>query len=119
MYVTTKSTTRNEWRVYVDNPEIKPEGEILYKGHRMGITTELLVEILESKVDVSKSTIYILRYEKMEAGVTADVRNLQIWKPVRQEHVNTELMDTWLNISDGMRKQFGNHNKIIVSRINI
>ena len=119
MYVTTKSTPRKEWRVYVDRPETELEGEILYRGHRMGVTTELLVEILESKVDVSKSTIYILRYEKMEAGVTADVRNLQIWKPVRQEHVNTELMDTWLNISDGMRKQFGNHNKIIVSRINI
>jgi len=113
-----KTTPRNEFRVYAESEEI-PEGEILYKGHRLGVPTDILQNIIEYRVEISKNKLFLLRYEKIEEGSMADVRNIDIWKPARVDHMEKELLESWSQINRNMREKIGSFTKIVILKINI
>jgi len=61
-FITTKSDKRHEWRIYTDiDTEI--DGAIIYKGHKLGVTEDILLNILELKLERNSDRIHIRDYE--------------------------------------------------------
>lgn len=59
MFKISKKDNINEYRVYLDG-EI--DGEVIYKGHRLGIPDELLLVVLDIKLEKSSNKKYFYDY---------------------------------------------------------
>lgn len=105
-YIVTKFTPRYECRIYVEGSDF--EGDLIYRGHKLGLEKEILSEILDYRIERSNKNIYLLDYNKSEQ-----------WLSGRAEDLDSLLQKSWQSLQDKMTHEFGNFRKIIITKINI
>jgi hypothetical protein len=115
MYLVSKSDNRTQYRIYLENSEI--EGRIVYKGHKLGVDSNLLSEILDYRFEKSSNKIHFLKYDKVDGE--PDYRNSDIWIIGRNESIQKNLLDSWISLNQSMREKFGDYRKIIITKVNI
>ena len=114
-YVVTKQTPRNEWRIYLDN--IESDGKIIYKGHKLGIKTEILKEFLEFRQERSSGKLMFLDYEKVKDE--PDHKDMQQWIIGTSNNIETILEKSWESLLNMLKEKNGNFRKISITKVNI
>jgi hypothetical protein len=115
-YFVTKSSNRIEYRIYTSD-EVEVEGTTIYKGHKLGVDDNLLLEILDVKIEKSTGKIHFLKYDKVVTE--PDRLDLNMWIVGRTESLNRNLQDCWSTLDRTIRQKFGEFKKIIITRVNI
>ena len=116
MYLISKKCPQFEYRIYIDNND-KIDGQIIYKGHKLGVESNVLNEILEYKIEKSSNTIFFLKYDKIID--TVDHKNKDIWESGTSESMSKLLLNSWTTLSKSMVNKFGEFRKIIITKVNI
>ena len=114
-YLVCKKGGREEYRIYIDGQEV--EGTEIYKGHKLGVESNPLLEILDFRIEKSSSKIHFLNYDKVEESVS--VQNTNLWTIGRRESLEKNLLDSWMSLNKKMRTQFGDFRKVIITKVNI
>ena len=114
-YLISKSNPREEYRVYLDGENI--EGTQISKGHKLGLETGLLLEILEYRIEKSTNKIHFLNYDKVEESI--DTLNSKLWTIGKKESLQKNLLDSWISLNRKMRMQFGDFRKVVVTKVYI
>lgn len=114
-YIVSKTNTREEYRVYIDCENT--EGSLIYKGHKLGLESNLLLEILDFRLEKSSNRIHFLNYEKVEDEITT--QNSKIWIIGRRESLDRNLLDSWMSLNKKLRLQYGDFRKVIITKVNI
>lgn len=114
-YVVSKKNSREEYRVYVECES--PEGNLIYKGHKLGLESNLLLEILDFRIEKSSNKIHFLNYDKVEDEIST--HNSKIWTIGRPESLDRNLLDSWMTLNKRLRVQCGDFRKVVVTKVNI
>jgi hypothetical protein len=115
-YLVTKSTTRNQYRIYIDDQTDK-EGSIIYKGHKLGVEEDILGEILDIRVERSGGNFIVLNYNKVETE--PDHTDMKMWIIGRSESLKNKLFESYESLQNKMKSKFGEFRKIIITKVNI
>lgn len=115
-YFITKSSNRIEYRIYIEN-DSDIEGTVIYKGHKLGVDDNQLLEILDVRIERSTNKIHFLKYDKVVD--LPDRLDLNMWIIGRTESLNQNLQDCWITVNRIMKEKFGDFRKIIITRVNI
>lgn len=116
MYLVSKHGPRYEYRIYIDNDE-PTEGNIIYRGHKLGIDDKILQEILDYRIEKSTNKVLYLKYDKIIGEINH--KNQDIWENGKIESLYKNLLDSWMSLSKTMRSKFGDYRKIIITKVNI
>jgi hypothetical protein len=104
-FITTKKDSKSEYRFYADSAE-NVEGTIIYKGHKLGVEDNILVHILEYRMERFNNRIYIQDYNsdgKWFSGTTTESK---------------EVIDkSYESLQQKAEKTFGKFRKIIITKI--
>ena len=114
-YTITKQTPRNEWRIYLDDESY--DGKIIYKGHKLGINTETLMEFLEYRKERSSGKILFLDYEKVQN--TPDHKDSEQWIVGTTNNIEPILEKSWESLLNMLKEKKGNFRKISITKVNI
>lgn len=114
-YIITKQTPRNEWRIYLDK-EIKDEF-VVYKGHKLGLEPDKMIEFLEYRRERSSNKIYFLDYQKSKES--PDPRNTSMWIVGTIENIERVVLESWDTLQNKLKEKDKNFRKITVTRVNI
>ena len=115
-YIKTKGDNISEYRVYVDGTET--EGYIVYRGHKFGVETNLLSEILDYRYEKSTGRMFFLKYDKVDNQ--PNILNLENWEIGKMESSNKNLLDSWISLLKKMRiKLEVDFRKIVITKVNI
>lgn len=115
MYIVSKKTNRNEYRVYVNGSDI--DGSVIYKGHKLGVELDILKEIIDYKIERSSNNIHFLMYEYVEDDVSH--LNSRIWNKLKSESFSEGFTLSWESLLSKMVNDFGSFNKILITKFNI
>lgn len=92
-YIICNKTINSEIRVYFDSSNV--EGQILYKGHKLGITDTLLLKILYYKYEKFNNRYFFINYKKwIDLDYTAIDNNISLWDSVSNLN-SKELFQRW------------------------
>ena len=114
-YTITKQTQRNEWRIYVDDDNY--EGKIIYKGHKLGINTSMLMEFLEFRQERSSGKMLFLDYEKVKDE--PDHKDMGQWIVGTSNNIESILERSWESLLTMLKEKNGNFRKISITKVNI
>lgn len=114
-YLISKSDNRKEIRVYPEGVEF--EGDIIYKGHKLGVEIDLLSKIIDFRTERASNRILFLKYDKITDKVILSDRD--IWKISSTESFEKEIMNSWDLIKELLEKKVGKFRKILITVVNI
>jgi hypothetical protein len=114
-YLVFKSDFRREFRLYIDGNEV--EGQIIYKGHKLGVEVNLLSQLIDFRIERSTNKISFLQYDKITEGVTLLDKN--IWKISIQDSFDKNILESWDSLLRASEKKFGKFRKILITAVNI
>ncbi len=114
-YLVFKSDNRREFRIYPDSAEV--EGQIIYKGHKLGVELNLLSQLIDYRIERSSNKVLFLRYDK----VTDSVSNLdsKIWKVSTSESFDKQILESWESMQTALEQKVGKFKKIFFTVVNI
>ena len=115
MYWITKSQLKVEYRVYIDESLI--DGNIIYNGHKLAVETNLLLEIIDYRIEKSTNKIYFLNYTNVD--FPPNHIELSLWDVGKQESIDRNLFESWMSLISKIKNNIGNFRKIIVTKVNI
>lgn len=115
MYITTKKTNNIEYRVYPIG--VEPEGQIIYKGHKLGVDTTILEQIIDWRIERSVGRIYFPKYDKVKENIS--IIDASIWDIGRVDNFDTKLVESWETVQNNLKSKIGNYSKIIITKTNI
>jgi tRNA U34 5-carboxymethylaminomethyl modifying enzyme MnmG/GidA len=114
-YTITKQTSRNEWRIYLDQEKI--DGKVIYQGHRLGIETKHLHEFLEFRQEKSSGKVLLLDYEKLKDE--PDHKDMNMWIVGNNANIDTIVEKSWESLLNRLKKDNTNFRKIAITKVNI
>lgn len=114
-YLVSKTGPREEYRVYLEGKQ--PEGVEIYKGHKLGVESRLLFEILDFRFEKSSNKIHFLNYDKVEDIIST--QDYKLWTIGRKESLEKNLLDSWMSLNKKLRLKFGDFRKVIITKVNI
>jgi tRNA U34 5-carboxymethylaminomethyl modifying enzyme MnmG/GidA len=114
-YIVTKQTPRNEWRIYLD--ENTTDDTIIYKGHKLGIEKNHLLEFLEYRQEKSTGRIFFLNYEN--ANGTPNAKDHSMWIPGNSNTLEKTLEQSWDSLQKKLKEQKKDFRKITITRVNV
>ena len=114
-YIITKQTPRNEWRIYIDS-DIKDEF-VVYKGHKLGVETNILMEFLEYRRERTTNRIYFLNYQKIEK--ISDSKDMTKWIQGTVDNPERALVESWNSLQSKLKEKKPDFRKILITRVNI
>jgi hypothetical protein len=120
-FITTKKSSRMEYRVYTEDPK-EDNLDLIYHGHKLGIIDALLDEIINYKYELSSGKYYYIRYDVWKNKYNFDTPNntmMDLWKHGNMTSKSKDLFDTWLILIQTLRSLNGDFKNIWVFRINI
>jgi hypothetical protein len=109
-YLVLKKWRNFEWRLYPENSIC--EGQVIYKGHKMGIDSNLLLETIDLKVN-NANTFEILNYNE---GVLHENRK-KVWIKTDKNKLVKTLNDSWNSALEKLESENGKLKKIIITKI--
>ena len=115
-YIVSKSDARFEYRVYIDNDDNK-EGRVIYKGHKLGIDENILLEVIDYRIEKSTGNLFFLKYDQINENI--DFKNKNIWNTGRVDSINLNLLESWDSLIRKLKIDNGDYRKIIITKINI
>jgi hypothetical protein len=115
-YLKSKSISRFEYRVYIDDGQ-DFDGIEIFRGHKLEPEYNLLSEILDYRIDRGKNKIYFLKYDKVVTE--PDFMIGEMWDMGKEDTYKKNLLDSWSSLNQKMRGEFGDYRKIIITKVNI
>lgn len=109
-YLTLKKWRNYEWRLYPDNSKI--EGQILYRGHKMGVDSNTLLEILDVKT-TNNNEFEILKYNE---GDLNDNRK-KVWIKTNKSGLLKTLIDCWDSALNKLESVNAISKKIVITKL--
>lgn len=117
-FIISKSGPRIEYRVYSDiNIDTNTES-VIYKGHKLGVDYNLLMEIMEYKIEKSTGNMLFLKYDKSD-GIPLNTLDMSMWETGSTKSINRNLMDSWESLCKKIEMKMGSFRKILITRVNI
>lgn len=104
-FITIKKDSKFEYRLYTENAE-KIEGRILYKGHRLGVSENLLGQILEYKLERTTNKLYLFDY-------TTD----DTWFVATRIQPLSAINKSYESLQSKAEKHLGKYKKIIITMV--
>lgn len=114
-YIVFKTTGRKEYRIYLESAE--SEGDIIYKGHKLGVELNLLSKLIDYRIEKSSNRILVLKYDKVVD--TVSVLDTNIWKIGTSESLDKLISESWESLQKVMENKFGKFRKILITAVNI
>lgn len=114
-YLVLKQEARKQIRIYPDG--MKFDGQILYKGHKLGVEIDLLTKIIDYRIERSTNKISFLIYEKV-SDVVSHV-DTTIWKFSSIDSFEKNILESWESVQRQMENKFGKFRKILITIVNI
>jgi hypothetical protein len=108
-YLVLRKWRNYEWRLYPDDSKF--EGQVIYRGHKMGVDNNLLLEILDIKM-VNNNLFEILKYDE---GDLNNLRKKVFIKTDKNDLVKT-LLESWNSALNKFENQNSNSKRIIVTK---
>lgn len=114
-YLVSKIDSKHQFRVYLDG--VDTEGDILYKGHKMGITDDILSQIIDYRIERISDKVFFLKYNLVDIDI--DRTNINQWSSGRVDTMRDDLYESWLSLNIKLKSLYGNYRKVIVTKCNI
>lgn len=114
-YLVLKQEARKQIRIYPDGSKF--DGQILYKGHKLGVEIDLLTKIIDYRIERSTNKISFLIYEKV-SDVVSHV-DTTIWKFSSPDSFEKNIIESWESVQRQMENKFGKFRKILITIVNI
>lgn len=114
-YIVFKNTGRKQYRVYVDGMEY--EGDLIYKGHKLGVELNLLSALIDFRLEKISGSITVLRYDKVKDDISMLDKN--IWKVGNSESFESLIKESWESMQNALESKFGKFRKILITAVNI
>lgn len=100
-----KKDNRFTYYLYTENHQ-EIEGQVIYKGHKLGLESQFLNQILEFKIEKARDRIYIKDYTSDDDWFISSSRNLI-----------TTIEKSYETLQTKAEKEFGKFRKVIITRI--
>ena len=104
-FITIKKDVRFEYRLYPETQEVI-EGQVLYRGHKLGVDQKLLSNILLFKSERNTNNMYIYDY-------TSENR----WFKCNSSDVLLAINKSYETLQTKAEHQFGKFRKVIITRV--
>jgi hypothetical protein len=104
-FITIKKDARFEYRLYTETQE-QIEGQILYKGHKLGVDQALLSNILMFKSERNSNNYYIYDYLSDD-----------MWFKCNSSDVLLAINKSYETLQSKAENQFGKFRKVIITRV--
>ena len=109
-YLVLKKWRNYEWRLYPENSEVV--GDIIYKGHKLGIEDKVLLEILDTK-KINNNSLDILNYE--ESDITDILK--KNWIRSEKGELSKKIFESWNSALNKLSVQNEKIKKVIVTKL--
>lgn len=109
-YLVLRKWRNYEWRLYSDNSKF--EGQIIYKGHKMGLDNNLLLEVIETKI-MNNNSFELLKYDEGDLKVSSK----RTWIKTDRDKLLKTLMESWKSALNKLEIEDVKCKKIIITKL--
>jgi hypothetical protein len=109
-YLVLRKWRNYEWRLYPDDSKF--EGQVIYRGHKMGVDNNLLLEIIEIKI-MNNNLFEVLKYDE------GDLNNLRkrVFMKADKNNLLKVLLDSWDSALNKFETEVGKSKKIVIKKL--
>jgi hypothetical protein len=104
-FITIKKDSRFEYRLYTEDSELI-EGKVLYKGHKLGVSENLLSQILEYKLEKTTNKLYVFDYNSQDT-----------WFVTTRLQPILAINKSYESLQTKAEKVLGKHRKIVITMV--
>lgn len=109
-YLVLRKWRNYEWRLYPENSKF--EGQVIYKGHKMGVDNNLLLEVIETKI-MNNNSFELLKYDEGDLKVSSK----RTWIKTDRDKLLKKLMESWESALNKLEIEDMKFKKIIVTKL--
>jgi hypothetical protein len=111
-YLTLKKWRNYEWRLYPEDSQT--EGEVIYKGHKLGLESNLILQIIETRT-INKNSFHFFRYDKdLSNKNTLDKGD---WIKTDEKDFLKNLLDSWSSALNKLESDNKKFRKVVVTKL--